>query len=64
MLNVIASEPIAFADLASRSGIFALGLFLALTMFVSMMRTVIVPRPLKSSLTGLVMLAVPVSLAK
>ncbi len=48
----------ALTDLASRSGIFTLGLFLALTMFISMMRTVIVPRPLKSSFTGLVMLAV------
>ena len=58
MTSILASEPIAFADMASRSGIFTLGLFLALTTFLSMMRTVIVPRPLKSSLTGFVMLAV------
>ena len=58
MTLILANEPIAFTDLASRSGIFIIGLFLALTMFISMMRTVIVPRPLKSSFTGLVMLAV------
>ena len=61
MLTVWANEPLAFTDLASRSGIFIIGLILALSMFVSMMRTVIVPRPLRSSITGGVMWAVYMS---
>ncbi|MDD2858889.1 MAG: hypothetical protein PHU75_09470 [Candidatus Nanopelagicales bacterium] len=55
MLTVHASEPMALAELASRGGIFVLGLVVVMISLVSLMRTVIVPRPLRSSLSGLVM---------
>ena len=54
MLPVLASEPSAFSDLASRTGIFVIGLLIVVFTMVSLLRTVIVPRPLRSSLSGLV----------
>lgn len=55
MLTVLAAEPSAFSDIASRTGIFIIGLFIVVITMVSLLRTVIVPRPLRSSLSGLVM---------
>ncbi len=55
MLTVLAAEPAAFADIASRTGIFIIGLFIVIITMVSLLRTVIVPRPLRSSLSGFVM---------
>ena len=55
VLTVVASEPVAFAELASRTGIFILGIVVVMISLVSLMRTVIVPRPLRSSLSGFVM---------
>ncbi|MDP2013752.1 MAG: hypothetical protein Q8L05_05950 [Actinomycetota bacterium] len=55
MLTVLANEPLPFSDLASRTGIFILGLFVVVITMVSLLRTVIVPRPLRSSLSGFVM---------
>lgn len=58
MLTVLANDPLAFSELASRSAMFAFGVILALLTMVSLLRTVIVPRPLRSSLSGFVMWAV------
>ncbi len=55
MLSVVASEPLALSDILSRTGIFFFGLFIVVITMVSLLRTVIVPRPLRSSLSGFVM---------
>ena len=54
MLTVVASEPLALTDILSRTGIFLIGLFIVVFTMVSLLRTVIVPRPLRSSLSGFV----------
>ncbi len=58
VLTVVAAEPLALSDLLSRTGIFIIGLFVVVITMVSLLRTVIVPRPLQSSLSGFVMWAV------
>ena len=55
VLNVAAAEPLAISDIASRTGIFIIGLFIVAASMISLLRTVIVPRPLRSSLSGFVM---------
>ncbi|MDO8733489.1 MAG: hypothetical protein Q7L55_13105 [Actinomycetota bacterium] len=55
MLTVLAAEPLAVSDILSRTGIFFIGLFIVIITMVSLLRTVIVPRPLQSSLSGFVM---------
>jgi len=55
VLTVLASEPLALSDIASRTGIFIIGLIIVTISMISLLRTVIVPRPLRSSLSGLVM---------
>ena len=55
VLTVLAAEPLALSDIASRTGIFIIGLFIVVITMISLLRTVIVPRPLRSSLSGFVM---------